>query len=303
MTLGKREPALEEGVDGFHHYAHAHHQYHQQSLNHYHAQQHQQTHPSQVQPEAPDLTLPPLGQPRSGCEAGIAAQQQQHYNALAPQLFSSPGFGPAASSSLRGGAVQQQNHYRKGGYDTNDDNRRQHSHQQHEGGGLQRGDGGAFRSLHTHKRPRHIGAEELPLGVMDVRDDGVLGGAVRGGLGPVGLRSGDGTPWRREDSMVIAADGGISSNLRLESSSGGVSGGMRDLGGEVGEGGMGLGGHTAQQSLQTLAAVAAAAGKRKLRRGPDGKFEPRTNILARDQVRHPLLASLSFWSTPCTHSS
>ena len=117
-------------------------------------------------------------------------------------------------------------------------------------------------------------------------DMSMIGGVrvgQRSASGLVGeVRTGGGI-WRHDDSGAMLGGLGNGGGLRTELSGGvGMLVGMGGTDGEMVGGGVGL--HP-QESLQTLAAVAAAAGRRKLRRGPDGKFEPKTNILARAQGR------------------
>lgn len=105
----------------------------------------------------------------------------------------------------------------------------------------------------------------------------------RGAGGLVGEVRTSASIWRHDDGGGMLGGLAHGSGLRAELPGGvGLLVGMGGAGGELHGGG--ARGH-AQESLQTLAAVAAAAGRRKLRRGPDGKFEPKTNIVARSQGR------------------
>jgi hypothetical protein len=133
----------------------------------------------------------------------------------------------------------------------------------------------------------------------EARGDLMMLGEARGaqratGAGLMGDARASGGLWRHEDNAAIL--GGLEqASLRSDVIVGtGMMPGMASMGGgmammgvmPVDHGAMlpGAGGQ-AQESLQTLATVAAAANKRKLRRGPDGKFEPKSNILARAQGR------------------
>jgi hypothetical protein len=173
-----------------------------------------------------------------------------------------------------------------------------------------------------HKRLRVSAANEKPRGRALGGRNGVFTGDSgsaedgdradgRGGanVNRVGAwlqqdAAGVGGLWRQDEQGPLSG-GSFAGNLRGEISGGGIAGpgDLRVIGGLGGTGGAAGGGEGStevarmarevgpltgrehQQSLQTLATVAAAAGKRKLRRGPDGKFEAKTNILARSGGR------------------